>query len=120
SMAKDIKRNRKNENLAGLYAVSHDYAYKNGKLRKGVIGAVDKDTPFVSKPADKKNGKPRKFVKDMTSLPQACKNRILAYYDDTNSKGGRCYLAEKSVYDEMVADKARKSANNQKAKTKKD
>ncbi|MCD8372264.1 MAG: hypothetical protein LUD27_03070, partial [Clostridia bacterium] len=119
SMAKDIKRNRKNENLAGLYAVSNNYAYKNGKLRKGVIGAVDKDTPFVSKPADKKNGKPRKFVKDMTSLPQACKNRILAYYDDNYNSSSKCYLAEKSIYDEMVADKARKSANSQKPKTKK-
>ncbi len=119
-MAKDIKRNRKNENLAGLYAVSHDYAYKNGKLRKGVIGVVNKDTPYVSKPADNKNGKPRKFVKDMTSLPMACKNRILAYYDDTNnSRNSKCYLAEKSVYEEMVADKARKSANSQKQKTKK-
>ena len=113
-MARDIKRNRKNENLAGLYAVSHDYAYKNGKLRKGVLGVVNDDTPFISKPADKKNGKPRKFVKDMTNLPQVCKNRILAFYDDNhNTRKDKCYLAEKSIYDEMVVDKAQKSAKNQ-------
>lgn len=115
-MAKYVKRNRKNENLAGLYAVSNDYAYQNGKLRPGVIGVVNKDTPYVSKPADKKNGKPRKFVKDMTSLPQACKNRILAYYDDNYNSSSKCYLAEKSIYDEMIADKAKKSAANQKKK----
>ena len=101
-MKKDIKRNRKNENLAGLYAIPHDIAHKDGKLRKGVFGMVDKTTPFVAKPADKKNGKPRTFVKDMTVLPKVCKNRILAFWDDKNNKGKSvCYLAEKSLYDEI-------------------
>lgn len=44
---KDVKRNRKTENLAGLYVVDSKTAYKNNKLRKGVLGAVDKSTPFV-------------------------------------------------------------------------
>lgn len=99
---KDIKRNRKKENLSGLYVVDGKTAYKNNKLRKGVLGAVDKSTPFVFKPKDAKNNKPRKFVKDTTSLPTVCKNRILAFFDDKNnlnkSKG---FLVEKSLYDEM-------------------
>ena len=101
-MKKDLKRNRKNENLAALYAIPHSVAYKNGKLRKGVLGMVDKTTPFVSKPADSKKGKARTFVKDMSVLPKACKNRILAFWDDKNNKTKSvCYLAEKSLYEEM-------------------
>lgn len=51
----------------------------------------------------------------MNSLPTACKNRILAYYDDTNNKG-KCYLAEKSLYDEMIANNSKRIANKQKPK----
>lgn len=99
---KDIKRNRKRENLSGLYVVDSKTAYKDGKLRKGVLGAVDKTVPFVFKPKDAKNNKPRKFVKDTTGLPVVCKNRILAFFDDKNNVNKKnCYLVEKSLYDEM-------------------
>lgn len=37
-MKKDVKRNRKDKNLSGLYAVSNNFVYQNGKLRKGVYG----------------------------------------------------------------------------------
>lgn len=101
-MKKDIKRNRKDKNLSGLYAIPHDIAYKNGKLRKGVYGAVGKDTPYICKPSEKLKNKPREFVRDSTDIPKACKNRILAFWDDKNNKGKTvCYLAEKSFYDEM-------------------
>ena len=100
-MKRDVKRNRKDKNLAGLYAVSHDTAFKNGKLRKGVYGMVDKMTPYICKPAESKKGKPRKFVRDSTDIPKACKDRILAFWDDKNNANKRaCYLAEKSLYDE--------------------
>lgn len=101
-MKKDINRNRKDKNLSGLYVVSNDVAYKNGKLRKGVYGVVGKDTPYICKPSDKQKDKPRFFVRDSTDIPKTCKNRILAFWDDKNNKGkSACYLAEKSLYEEM-------------------
>ena len=45
----DIKRNRKDKNLSGLYVVSNDIAFQNGKLRKEVYGMIGKDTPFICK-----------------------------------------------------------------------
>ena len=102
-MKKDINRNRKDKNLAGLYAVPHEVAYeKNGKLRKGVYGVVGKDTPYIYKPSDTRKDKPRVFIRDSTDIPKACKNRILAFWDDKNNKRKNvCYLAEKSLYEEM-------------------
>ena len=101
STKKDINRNRKDKNLAGLYAVSNDVAYKNGKLRKGVYGVIGKDTPYICKPADKQKNKPRTFIRDSTDIPKTCKSRILAFWDDKNNKGkSACYLVEKSLYDE--------------------
>ena len=100
-MAKNIKRNRKDKNLSALYAVSSNVAYINGKMRKGVYGVVSKDTPYIWKPSQKE-GQPRSFVRDSTDIPKACKNRILAFWDDKNNSTKRvCYLAEKSLYDEM-------------------
>lgn len=99
---KDVVRNRKDKNLSGLYAVTNDIAFQNGKLRKEVYGMIGKDTPFICKPADRNKNKPRSFVRDSTDLPKACKNRILAFWDDKNNKKKySCYLAEKSLYDEM-------------------
>ena len=46
---KDLKRNRKDKNLSGLYAVTNDIAFQNGKLRKEVYGMIGKDTPFICK-----------------------------------------------------------------------
>ena len=101
-MKKDIVRNRKDKNLAGLYVVPHDTAYKNGKLRRGVYGAVGKDTPYICKPPDKAKDKPRMFIRDTTDIPKVCKNRILAFWDSKFHKGkSTCYLAEKSLYEEL-------------------
>ncbi len=98
---KDVKRNRKDKNLAGLYAVSNDAAYKDGKLRNGVYGAVSKDVPYICKPANKARDKPRTFVRDSTDIPKTCKNRILAFWDDKHNKGKTtCYLVEKSIYED--------------------
>lgn len=98
----DVKRNRKDKNLSGLYAVSNEIAFKGGRLRRGVYGVVGRDTPYICKPADRTKGKPREFVRDSTDLPKACKNRILAFWDDKNNKSkSACYLAEKSLYEEM-------------------
>ena len=106
-MKKDIKRNRKDKNLAGLYAIPNEIAYdSNGKLRSGVYGAVGKDTPFIYKPGEKNRGKPRTFVRDETDIPKVCKNRILAFFDDSNNKSKKvCFLAEKSLYEEMIKNK---------------
>lgn len=98
----DVKRNRKDKNLSGLYVISSDIAFRDGKLRRGVYGAIGRDTPYICKPADRVKGKSREFVRDSTDLPKACKNRILAFWDDKNNKGkSACYLAEKSLYEEM-------------------
>lgn len=108
-MKSDVQRNRKDKNLAGLYAVSHDIAYKNGKLRKGVYGAVSRDTPYICKPGNKQRDKPRTFVRDSTDIPKTCKNRILAFWDDKNNRGKTaCYLVEKSLYEEMKNKKKEK------------
>lgn len=105
-MKKDIKRNRKDKNLSGLYVIPNDVAYKGEKLRKGVYGAIGKDTPYIYKPFDKAKGKPREFIRDTTDIPKACKNRILAFWDDKNNKGkSTCYLAEKSLYEELQTKK---------------
>ena len=107
SNKKDINRNRKNKNLSGLYAITSDIAYKNGKLRKEVFGVVSKSTPYITKP--KTNNKPRTFVRNMSEIPDACKNRILAFYDDkTNLNRNNCYLAEKSLYLEMIEKQKKK------------
>lgn len=99
---KDVKRNRKDKNLSGLYVVSSDIAYSKGKLRRGVYGVIGRDTPYICKPADRLKEKPRQFVRDSTDLPKACKNRILAFWDSKlNKSKSVCYLAEKSLYDEM-------------------
>lgn len=86
---KDVKRNRRNENLAGLYVVDSKTAYKNNKLRKGVLGAVDKTTPFVFKPKDVKNNKPRKsylyFQKLKTKLASInCKDNGVIKFRNGN------------------------------------
>ena len=105
-MTKNVKRNRKDKNLAGLYVISNEVAYSNGKLREGVYGVVGRDTPYICKPANSAKGKPRTFVRDSTDLAKVCKNRILAFWDDKNNKGKSvCYLAEKSLYEEMVGHK---------------
>ena len=58
----DPNRNRKKDlNLSGLYAVTNDFAYKNGKLRDGVYGVVSKDTPYVCRPTNSQKGKSRTF-----------------------------------------------------------
>lgn len=106
SREKDIKRNRKDKNLAGLYAVSNVVAYRGGKLRKGVYGVVGKDTPYICKPSDNQRNKPRTFIRDSTDIPKVCKSRILAYWDDKNNKGkSACYLVEKSLYEETKKNK---------------
>lgn len=102
---KKVNRNRKDKNLAGLYAVSSDVAYKNGKLRPEIYGVVDKKTPYIFK-TSAKNGKARTFVRDSTDLPKACKNRILAFWDDKVNKNKQCcYLAEKPLYEQNVKKK---------------
>jgi hypothetical protein len=96
---KNIHRNRNDENLAGLYVVSHETAYHNGKLRKGVYGMVDRTTSFICTPADPEKSKSRVFVRDVVDLPKACKNRILSFLDDKSNKWKRqCYLVEKPLY----------------------
>lgn len=113
-------RNRKKrKNLTGLYAVSYDEAYKDGKLRNEVYGAVDKNGPYVYEPGNPAKDKPRKFLNDMTGrgVPETCKNRILAFWDDKLNKNKRqCYLAEKPLYEEMVNKKKLKSNKSNKEK----
>ena len=100
SPATEKKRQRKDADLAGLYAVPGTIAYdKNGKLRRGVYGVIRTDLPVVSKPG--RDGKPSTFVRDFGDLPTACKNRVLAFREDAaNAKKTKCFLAEKALYDE--------------------
>ena len=100
---RERKRNRREENLSALYAIPNDVAIdRNGKLRAGVYGVVRTDLPIVAKPG--RDGKPSTFVQDFSALPKACKNRVPAYREDAaNARKKNCYLAEKSLYDEMRA-----------------
>lgn len=85
----DPNRNReKNKNLSGLYAVTNDFVYKNGKLRPEVYGYVTKDVPYICKPGNKE-GKPPKYKNDMTgnAVPMVLKNRMLAFWSDSGNKG---------------------------------
>lgn len=103
---KDPKRNRtKKVNLAGLYAVTRDIAYDHGKPREGVYGYITKDTPFICKANALTSESPPQLVSDMTGseVPKVLKNRMLAFWSDKhNSNKKVCYLAEKSLYEEMV------------------
>lgn len=107
----DPKRNRKKDlNLAGLYAVTHETAYKNGKLRPGVYGYVSKGTPYICKPGSG-DGQVPKYVHDMTGddVPKVLKGRMVAFWADTNNRSRKmCWLAEKSLYKEMVGEPTQK------------
>ena len=113
-MKNDPNRNRKKDlNLAGLYAVTNETAYKNGKLRPEVYGYVSKGTPYICKPASQ-DGKPPKYVHDMTGdeVPKVLKGRMVAFWADSrNYSRKQCYLAEKSLYNEMVGTTAQKGKN---------
>ena len=51
SPATEKKRQRKDADLAGLYAVPGTIAYdKQGNLRSGVYGVIQTNLPVVSKP----------------------------------------------------------------------
>lgn len=107
SMAKIVNRKRKpNEaNLSGLMVVNSDVAwdFKNRCWRKGVYGAVDKELPFITTTVQSKDGtRRRKFVNDVTELPNVTKERVMAFFDNKqNSQRSKCYLVEMSLY-EMV------------------
>ena len=113
------KRQRMDADLSALYAVPNSVAYdKNGKLRSGVYGMVRTDLPIVSKPG--KDGKPSTFVRDFSDLPKACKNRVIAFREDSqNGKKAKCYLADKRLYDEMRENQATDKPQPTKAKTQK-
>lgn len=102
---RDPNRNRQKDlNFSGLYAVSNEYAYKDGKLRPEVYGYITKGTPYICKPANK-NGKPPKFMHDMTGddVPKVLKGRMVSFWADPNNRNRKqCWLAEKSVYEEMT------------------
>lgn len=111
-MTKIPNRNRKkNINLAGLYAVPNEIAYKNGKPRPEVYGCVTKNTPYICKADAQSSGKPPRHVSDMTGdkVPKVLKNRMLAFWADKNNAGkSTCYLVEKSLYEEMVKGRTKK------------
>ena len=113
-MPKYVNRKRKpNEaNLAGLMVVSSSDAFdtKNKRRKNGVYGIVSKDVPFISKTVISKDGtKKRKFVNDVTELPNVTKERVMAFFDDKkNSKREKCYLVERKLYDEIMSSKSQK------------
>lgn len=67
-----VRNREKDRNFAGLYAVTNEYAYKNGKLRPEVYGYVTKNLPYVCKPSSKQ-GQPPQFKHDMTGKSEYCK-----------------------------------------------
>ncbi len=113
-MPKYPKRKRKpNEaNLAGLMVVSSDDAFdiKTKRWKNGVYGIVSKDVPFISKTTISKDGtKKRKFINDVTELPNVTKERVMAFFDNKqNSKREKCYLVERELYDEIIQAKSKK------------
>ena len=106
-MQKNVNRKRKpNEaNLAGLMVVSSEDVWdiKRNTWKKGVYGAVSKDLPFITNTVVTRNGlRRRKFVNDVTELPNVAKERVMAFFDDkANTNRSKCYLVEKSLYDEI-------------------
>lgn len=111
-MAQNVNRNRnKNKNLAGLYAVPHEYAYQDGKLRPEVYGYISKNSPYICTPGTA--NKPPKYKQDMTGtvVPSVLKNRMIAFWNDKdNARRQQCFLVEKSVYEEMVGHKVGSSS----------
>lgn len=106
------KRKPNEANLDGLMVVNSADAYdvKNKRWKKGVYGIVSKDLPFISKTTVSRDGtKKRKFVNDVTELPNVTKERVMAFFDDKqNSKRDKCYLVERQLYDEIMATKGKK------------
>ncbi len=102
---KKYNRQPKEANLAGLMVISSDDAYdvKHNRFKKGVYGIVDKDLPFVSKTVVQRDGKKRrKYVQDVTELPDVAKERIMAFFDVPENKNReKCYLVERTLYDEV-------------------
>ncbi len=107
-MAKIVNRKRKpNEaNLAGLMVVGSEVAWDkfHKRWRKGVYGAVDKELPFITTTVQSKDGtRRRKFVNDVTELPNVTKERVMAFFDNKqNAQRSKCYLVDKALYDEML------------------
>ena len=93
------KRNPKTANLSSLDVVDSSQAYIGKRLKKSVYGIVSRDTPFIYKNVvDRKTkiNKPR-YKNDLTALPNVCKNKIIAFFDNpTNTRRSKCYLIEKS------------------------
>ncbi len=106
AIKKDPNRNRKkNINYSGLYAIPSEIAFENGKPRKGVIGYVTKETPYICMPRESNSNKAPQVLNDMTGnqIPKVLKNRMLAFWSDkVNGTKKICYLAEKSLYEEML------------------
>lgn len=106
------KRKPNEANLAGLMVVNSTDAYdiKRGRYKPSVYGIVSKDVPFVSRIVNSKDGtKKRKFVNDVTELPNVTKERVMAFFDDKqNGNREKCYLVERKLYDEIMAAKNKK------------
>lgn len=106
------KRNPKEANLNALMVVNSNDAYdvKLGKYKTGVYGIVSKDVPFISRIVNSRDGtKKRKFVNDVTELPNVTKERIMAFFDDKkNASREKCYLVEQQLYDEIMKSKGKR------------
>lgn len=92
------KRNPKTANLSSLDVVDSTQAYNGKRLKKTVYGIVSRDTPFIyTNVVDRKTKvrKPR-YKNDLTSLPNTCKNKVIAFFDDpANKRRDKCYLIDK-------------------------
>ena len=102
---KNYKRKPKQANLSALMVITSSEAYdvKHHRFKTGLYGIVDKDLPFVAKIVTKRNGtQQRKFVNDVSNLPNVTKERIMAFFDDKSNSGReKCYLVERKLYDEV-------------------
>lgn len=106
------KRKPNEANLAGLMVVNSSDAFdvQHKRWKKGLYGIVSKDLPFISQTVISRDGtKKRKFVNDVTELPNVTKERVMAFFDNKqNSKRDKCYLVERKLYDEIMAAKNKK------------
>ena len=105
-------KQRKPQNLDGLYAVPIEFAKnEDGTFKKGTFGVVTKNDPFVSKNTQIKGTKDfkRSALVNSTDLPTTVKNRMLAFYDDkANKQRNVAVLVEKKLYDEYTSKKDNK------------
>lgn len=94
-------RKPKEANLKGLKITDSKTAYRKTasgihRLKSNVYGILDKDTHFIYRKRNKRNGKvERYFINDVHKLPGKIKTDIMNFFDNPKNKRNRkVYLVD--------------------------